>query len=494
MTNPDIRVRFAPSPTGSLHLGGARTALYNYLFAKKNGGAFIVRIEDTDVQRSTQEALQTQLADLHWLGLTWDEGPDPETLKDKGPCGPYRQSRRLDIYRQYIDKLLAKQQAYYCFLTDAEIKAQREAAKLNKKPYQVQSPYRDLPPEQARQRLASGEVATIRFKTPDDKTDFRFTDIVRGDITLPSDMVADFVILRADGMPVYNFSCVIDDALMKISHVFRGEEHLPNTLRQLMLYEAFGWSPPHFAHLSIILGEDKKKLSKREGSVSCHDFKQQGYLPHALLNAIALLGWTDPQGRDILSLDELIDAFSAPALNAAAAIFDRDKLKWINAQHLRQLPPVDLWRAITPFLEQAGLQLPDDPAWQQKSLQLFATDMETLADAVACYRPLVDTEFSIKEDAAEVLQWPATAPVIKRWLDLVTQQQQTYLDEAAFQHMLNTIKQDCSVKGKELFMPIRVAVIGKAHGAELKTLVQLLHKDQLKQRALVCLHGAKLHD
>ena len=493
MTEPTVRVRFAPSPTGSLHLGGARTALYNYLFAKKNGGDFIIRIEDTDQERSTQEALQTQLADLNWLGLVWDEGPDPVTLEDKGPYGPYRQSRRLDIYRQYIDKLLTKQQAYYCFLTDAEITQQREAAKLSKKPYQVHSPYRDLPPDQAQQRLANGEAATIRFKTPDQKTNYQFTDIVRGDITLPSNMVADFVILRAGGMPVYNFSCVVDDALMKISHVFRGEEHLSNTLRQLMLYEALDWPAPKFGHLSIILGENKKKLSKREGSVSCNDFQQQGYLPQALLNAIALLGWTDPQGRDILNLNELIDAFSAVELNAAAAILDRNKLKWINAQHLRQLPPADLWRAITPFLQEAELQLPDDPAWQAKSIQLFATDMETLADAVKCYRPLADTEFKLEEEANEVLQWECTTPVIKRWLDLVVEQQQPYLDEDTFQNMLDTIKSDCDVKGKQLFMPIRVAVIGKPHGAELKSLVQLLHKDQLKQRALACLNVAKSH-
>ncbi|MEE9451895.1 MAG: glutamate--tRNA ligase [Gammaproteobacteria bacterium] len=487
MSKKHIRVRFAPSPTGSLHLGGARTALYNYLFAKKHDGQFILRVEDTDAERSTQEALQTQLADLHWLGLSWDEGPDANTLKDIGPHAPYCQSLRLETYQKYVDQLLTNEQAYYCFLTDEEIKQQREAAQVARKPYQVHSPYRDLPPDQAQQKLQQGDKATVRFKIPSDKINYTFTDLVRGAVTLPSDMVADFVILRADDMPVYNFSCVIDDALMAISHVFRGEEHLSNTLRQLMLYEALNFTAPEFGHLSMILGENKKKLSKREAAVSCHDFQQQGYLPQAILNYIALLGWTDPDGRDILSLTELVQAFSAEGLNASPAVFDRQRLKWVNAQHLRQMPAPDLWQAITPFLQQAGLTLPQDPTWQSKSLQLFVTDMEILEDAIERYRPLDDKEFKLNEEALEVLQWDSSSTVVAKWQTLIEQHAQSYLSAEDFQKILESIKHDCQVKGKHLFMPIRVAVIGKPHGAELKSLVQLLNKEQLKQRAQQCL-------
>ena len=487
----NIRVRFAPSPTGSLHIGGARTALYNYLFAKKNQGTFIVRIEDTDVERSTHESMQTILADLKWLGLSWQEGVTADTLAEVGKHGPYKQSERKSIYQSYADTLLAEGKAYYCFLTDEEMDAQRMIAKAEKRPYQIISPYRDLSLDEAKTKLNNGELATVRFKTPLTKQDYSIDDMVRGEVTFPSNMVGDFVILRSDGMPVYNFCCVVDDALMQISHVFRGEEHLPNTLRQLMLYEGLGFKAPEFAHLSIILGESRKKLSKRDQGVSCIDFRQKGYLPEALNNYIALLGWSDPEGREILTLDEMCAAFSVDHLNAAAPIFDLKKLNWVNAQHIRMLDKKVLWDALQPYFREAGLILPDNFSWQNKAISLFTPELETLQDAVALFTPLSDNQFQLNDEAKELLSWESTPTVIARWIHFLHEIDQDYLSEEDFAHAIEDIKTHCAVKGKFLFMPIRVAIIGKPHGAELKLLVPLLKCAELNARAEACLEKVR---
>jgi nondiscriminating glutamyl-tRNA synthetase len=251
-----------------------------------------------------------QLADLKWLGYKYDEGVDPDTLKDFGPYGPYRQSQRLAIYREHADQLLKSGRAYYCFLTDEEIEKQREAAMKAGRPPQVNSPYRDMSLKDAEKKIAAGEKAVVRFKVPDLTREYAFHDLVRGEVKFPSDMVGDFVCLRSGGMPVYNFCCVVDDALMKMTHVLRAEEHLSNTLRQMMLYEAFGYALPQFGHMSIILGPDKQKLSKRHGATSVNEYKEKGYLPEALSNFIALLGWSSPKAQEILSMDEMIEQFS----------------------------------------------------------------------------------------------------------------------------------------------------------------------------------------
>lgn len=479
----EVRLRFAPSPTGYLHVGGARTALYNLLFAQRHGGKFILRVEDTDEERSTEESMRMQLADLKWLGLNYDEGVDATTLKDVGPYAPYRQSQRKNIYREHAEKLLKEGRAYYCFLTDEEIEKQREEATKAGRPPQVMSPYRDWTLQQAEEKIAQGGKPVVRFKVSSAAKEYKFTDLVRGEVTFPSDMVGDFVLLRSGGMPVYNFCCVIDDALMKITHVFRAEEHLPNTVRQLMLYEAFGYPVPQFGHLSIILGPDKQKLSKRHGATSVNEYRERGYLPEAMNNFIALLGWSSPDGKEILSMQEMIANFSTDRLHAAAAVFDEAKLKWMNAQHLRALPHDELWKRTEPFLKAAGLVLPEDPAWQDRSLSVFKTSMEVLSDAVELYRPLSLAPLVIQDEAKETLSWANTRKVVEKWRDLVKAHPGDFIDEAKFLEYQETIKKDCSVKGKELFMPIRVAVIGKPHGAELKILVPLLRKETLLERA-----------
>lgn len=479
----ETRVRFAPSPTGYLHVGGARTALYCYLYAKNQNGKFILRVEDTDEERSTEESMKMQISDLQWLGLDWDEGVDPITLKDRGDLGPYRQSHRKEIYARYARQLLERGQAYYCFLTDEEIEKQREASKAEGGALRVVSPYRDLSLKEAEERVAQGNSAVVRFKVPEEIKTYKILDLVRGDVSWQSDMVGDFVLLRSGGMPVYNFCCVVDDALMRISHVFRAEEHLNNTLRQMMLYEALGFAIPQFAHMSFILGEDRQKLSKRHGATSVHDFNLKGYSPAAINNFIALLGWSSPAGAEILSMKEMIEQFTLDRLNSAPAVFDNTKLKWVNAMHLRALPHAELWNKVAPFLKEAGLNLPEDESWRDRSLGLLKVAMETYLDAVELYRPLDSSQFQVSEDAKEVLEWETTPQVIATWKTELENYSEAYLSEEAFKSIQDQVKNSAGVKGKQLFQPIRVAVIGKASGSDLQTLVQLLPKKDLVLRA-----------
>lgn len=482
MSFQEVRVRFAPSPTGYLHVGGARTALYNYLFAKKHGGKFILRIEDTDQARSTEESLKMVIEDLQWLGLTWDEGPDPKSLSDLGPHGPYKQSQRLSIYKKVADELLGAGKAYYCFMTDEEIEAQREKLKAAGKPPHVESPYENWPLDKALAEIKAGKKAVVRFKTRSLRKDYTFKDLIRGSITFPSDMVGDFVLLRSDGMPVYNFCCVVDDHLMKISHVLRAEEHLPNTLRQLMIYESMNWTIPEFAHLSFILGEDRQKLSKRKGATSCHEFKMEGYLPHALLNFVALCGWSHANGKEILTMDEMISGFDLSRCNPAGAMFDSVKLKWMNSQYLRAQSANDIWKGVVPFLKNAGIEIPGDEKWREQSVEAFKSAMETFADAPALYSLVSDNSFTVVPEADEVLKWETTGPVLLAWKDLVNAEPETYMTGERFLKLQDLVKEKTGAKGKNLFMAVRVAVIGKPHGPELKILVPLMKKQTLINR------------
>ncbi len=477
------RVRFAPSPTGHLHVGGARTALYDYLYAQKRQGTFVLRVEDTDEERSSEESLRAQLADLHWLGLHWDEGPDPKTLEDRGSYGPYRQRQRQHIYQKYVNQLLAEGKAYYCFLTEDEIKAQQEAAKKARIPHQVRSPYRNLSQEEASKKLKDGLPAIVRFKTPEEKKSYHLKDLVRGDVTFPSDMVGDFVLTRSTGMSVYNFCCAIDDHLMKISHVFRAEEHLSNSLRQMMIYEALGWNEPSFGHLSIILGSDRQKLSKRHGATSIQQYQREGFLPEAMINFLALLGWSSPHGQEIMTLREMIQDFDTDRLHTAAAVFDEKKLRWFNASHLRALPYEQLWHHLNPLFEKEEFQLSQDPQWKQAALEATKTSMETLTDAIPLFQHLSQTPLKMSGESAEVLSWDSTPKVIEAWKNLVEATPNHFMTEDQFGQVQQQIKKDCDVKGKFLFMPIRTAIIGHPQGVELKVLVPLIDKPTLLSRA-----------
>lgn len=479
--NDAVRVRFAPSPTGYLHVGGARTALYNWLYARKKGGKFILRVEDTDQARSTDEALQMQIADLKWLGLTWDEGFDVG-----GPYGPYRQSERLHIYKEKADEIIENGQAYYCFCSDEELNQKKEIARAQGRPPHYDGKCRALDLKEARARVANGEKACVRFKV-DPTKEIKFNDLIRNEVAFPPNMVGDFVILRSDSMPVYNFCCTVDDALMKITHVLRAEEHLPNTLRQIMLYEAINEPIPIFGHLSIILGEDRQKLSKRHGATSCNEFKNKGFLPEALLNFIALLGWSSPKGDEILSIEEMIKQFDLDRMTPSSAIFDQKKFNWVNATHLRSLPPEELWNQLVPFLKENKIEFSSSKEWQQLTIETLKSAMETFVDGVELYKLLDDKFFEVTPEGAETLSWKEAKPVVEAWIHVLKEHARDAITETEFGELQNKVKEKSGQKGKFLFMPLRVSVIGKPHGTELKLLVPLLSKASLIRRAELCL-------
>ena len=328
-----MRVRFAPSPTGHLHVGNARTALFNWLLARGKGGTFILRIEDTDRERSSAESEAAILDDLRWLGLDWDEGPDIG-----GPHGPYRQSERLDLYRSYATGLLVKARAYYCFCTPEALDAERAAALAAGTPARYSGRCREIPGDRARARVEAGEAAAVRFRVPD-SGQLSFTDVVRGRVTFELEVIGDPIILRSDGQPAYNFAVVVDDGLMEVTHVVRGEDHISNTPRQLLIYEALGFAPPSFAHLSLVMAPDHSPLSKRHGATSVAEFRAKGYLPEALVNYLALIGWSPGNDEELLPMTELARRFALEAVGHSAGVFDEEKLAWVNRHYLKAADP-----------------------------------------------------------------------------------------------------------------------------------------------------------
>lgn len=477
-----VRVRFAPSPTGWLHLGGVRTALINYLFAKNQKGVFILRVEDTDLERGDDTYLKQQLQDLQWLGLHWDEGPHPETLENQGSYGPYRQSQRVSLYQKYAQQLIGSGKAYYCFLTDEEIDQMKQKAMERKEPLRVNSPYRNINPDEAKEKIRKGESAVVRFKVPETKKNYILKDLVRGEVTFPSDMVGDFVLLRSSGLPVYNFSCAVDDYSMKISHAFRSEEHLANTLRQMMIFEAFSWPLPLYGHLSIILGEDRKKLSKRHGAVSCSEYRKQEYLPGALLNFLALMGWNPKTEQEVFSLPELISSFSLEGLNPSSGIFDQKKLNWINSKHLKRMSDETLWNILQPFFLKERLEFPKDSIWWKKAVPVLKDSFSSLPAAVETFRFLAENCFEVDDSAKEVLQWPSTKMVLEAWENFLNSYPQENIDRETFVQACKNIQAQTQAKGKLLFMPIRTAVLGRPQGLELKIVVPLIRRSVLLKR------------
>ncbi len=480
-----VRVRFAPSPTGSLHVGGARTALFNYLFAKKHKGSFILRIEDTDQDRHQEESLKPLLENLKWLGLNWDEGPffSSSGIDSKGPLGPYRQRDRLSIYKAKALELIDKGRAYYCFMTEEE-EAQRKASVLKgKSPWRAFSPDRDLPLKSAKERIQKGEKFCIRFKTIAPDTHYIIEDLLRGEIRYPSDSLGDFILIRTDAFPVYNFSCAVDDGLMQISHVFRGEEHLSNSLKQKLIQQALNLPQPKIGHLSIILGKDKKKLSKRSGAENLQHYKKEGYLPSAINNFLALLGWNPGTDQEFFSMDELIKNFSVAGLNLSAALFDPNKLLWLNEKHLKALPELELAGLIKDFVKKP---LPKD-----RSLKSFISPLlsnfKTLKSSAKIIELFSDDGFSIQESALQVLHWPTSPKLIKSWLKFLQALSKPNMSWEDFK----VFQKSTGLKGKEFFMPLRSALIGQPEGLELKILISLLTKDQMLKRAEQILQNLK---
>jgi len=470
-----VRVRFAPSPTGYMHVGNARTALFNYLFARHHGGTFVLRIEDTDIERHSEDAVEVIYEALKWMGLDWDEGP----LKE-GDFGPYRQSERRDIYQKYIDILKNKGLVYECFCTKEELDSIRQEQLKRGLPPKYTGKCRHLSEADKEKLRKEGRKPVLRFKVPQDRT-VVWKDLVKGAISIGADQLGgDFVIVRSNGMPVYNFVVVIDDALMKISHVIRGEDHISNTPKQILLYEALGFKVPEFAHLPMILGEDRSKLSKRHGSTSVAEFKEKGYLPEAFTNFLSLLGWYPKDGKEILSREELIERFDIKDVNSSPAIFNFEKLNWMNREYIKSYDVEKLTELIIPYLAKAGFDIEKfDRKWLEKVVDATRDYLTVLSEAPVYMETFLKDDFDIEKDAAEFMN-EERLNVVKKFLEKVESAPE--IDGELFKKIVKETGKELGVKGKNLFMPIRVGLTGKMKGVELDILVSLLGKDRVVKR------------
>ena len=468
-----MRVRFAPSPTGQLHVGNARTALFNWLLARASGGTCVLRIEDTDAERSTRESERSILEDLRWMGLEWDEGVDRG-----GDHGPYRQSERLHIYRAHVVELLSRGLAYRCFCRPAQLAIDRDAALRERRPPKYVGRCRDIPPDQARVRAGSGEPAAIRFRIPADR-EVVFQDVVRGEVRFSTEVLGDPVIVRSEGVPAYNYAVVIDDALMAITHVIRGEDHISNTPRQVLLYEAFGWTPPVFAHVSLVMGSDHSPLSKRHGATSVAEFRARGYLPEALTNYLALIGWSPGEGQEILPLDELARRFRLEDVGQSAGIFDVEKLAWMDRHYLKLAAPERLVELSVPYLKEQGWAPEPTTAavgFLEAVVPLAAASVDRLDQVPARLRFLFDYSAArALEDPAVRAEAEAARPVIASLAEVLAQGT-PLVDRDAFRAVVARVRERTGQKGKALLHPIRLALTGEAEGLELDLAVPAIER------------------
>jgi nondiscriminating glutamyl-tRNA synthetase len=467
------RVRFAPSPTGYLHLGNARTALFNYLFSRHENATFILRIEDTDLERSKKEYEEMLIEDLKWMGIEWDEGPDVG-----GPHGPYRQTERLEIYMKYVDKLLKSGDAYYCYCTEEELEQEREKAIAEGRPYRYSGKCRNLTPEERAFYEGKGIKPVVRFKVPD-KT-VVFEDIIRGHVEIDTKEFGDFVIVRQDGMPVYNFVVVIDDALMGITHVIRGEDHLSNTPKQIVIYEALGFAIPQFAHLPIILGEDRTKLSKRHGAVSVRALKDDGFISEAVFNYLSLLGWHPKEEKEILSKKEIIKQFRIEDVNKSPAIFDRTKLRWMNGVYIREILDLDdLTKRAIPFFEGFGYKA--DYEFYKKVMSAIRDSIETLMEIKERAKVFFVDEFPYTEEIVnEVKSDENVYKVVEIFYNKIKNLSAIIKED--FKNITKEIQKEYGYKGKALFHPIRIALTGEPSGVGLDLLVEVIGIERVKFR------------
>jgi glutamyl-tRNA synthetase len=490
----NMRVRFAPSPTGHLHVGNARTALFNWLLARGQGGTFVLRIEDTDLERSTRVSESRILEDLRWMGLQWDEG-----VEAGGSMGPYRQSERFDLYRQHTTDLLASGHAYLCFCSAEKLEAERQAQLAAGQPPRYAGTCRALDRQESARRQASGEPAVVRLRVPANR-DVVFDDIVRGAVNFHTDQIGDPVLVRSDGIPAYNYAVVIDDRLMAITHVIRGEDHISNTPRQLLVYEAFGWTPPLFAHLSLVLGPDHAPLSKRHGATSVAEFRAKGYLPEALVNYLALIGWSPRSSKFKVQSSKLEDAEAAgraeellPALELArrfrledvshsAGVFDEDKLSWVNRHYLKTLAPARLVEGSLPFLRDAGVVTgpleTDARDWLEATLPSVAASVDRLNQLPDRVHPVFfyDAARTLADPAlSSELSEPGARHVVHA-LAAVLADVAPLVDRDAFRGAASQVRERTGFKGKALFHPIRVVLTGAAEGPELDILVPAIDR------------------
>lgn len=474
-----MRLRFAPSPTGYLHLGGARTALYNWLIARRQGGSFVLRIEDTDRTRSTEEAIQAIVSSLRWLGLDWDEGPEVG-----GAYGPYRQTERLSLYQRFARELRDRERAYPCFCTPEELKQRREAALAAGKPPRYDGRCRNLTGEEREFFEREGRPAALRFAVPHSGISV-VSDLIRGKVRVQNEEIGDFILLRADGTPTYNLAVVVDDITMEITQVVRGEDHLPNTPKQLLLYQALGKNPPRFAHLPLILGPDRAPLSKRHGAVAVESYRDRGFLPEAMINYLALLGWSYDEKTTIFSRKELIEKFSLERVSKNPAVFDPAKLEWMNGYYIRELPTEELAERLLPFAQKAELIGGEVTAESLELLRKIAVVTRERMKLLSEFAPLAD--FFFKEEIEfdpQAIDKYLRADEGKKILQLALKSLEP-LDDFDHQEIEKALREVCDREGfkaRQFFQPIRVAVTGRAVSPPLFETLEILGKEKSLRR------------
>lgn len=481
----NVRVRFAPSPTGYLHIGGLRTALYNYLYAKKNGGQFILRIEDTDRTRFVDGAIENLIDSLKWAGIDYDEGVmvKDDKVIEVGETRPYIQSQRLDIYKKYVDELIENGHAYYCFCSKERLDKVREEQKIKGMVPKYDGFCRDIPLEEAKKRIEAGEEYVVRLKLPRNK-DISFEDAVRGRVTINTDEIDDQVLMKSDGFPTYHMAVVVDDHLMGITHVVRGEEWLPSTPKHVFLYEVLGWAAPTFVHLPTVLNKDRKKLSKRQGDVSVEDFKNKGYLPEGLVNYLALVGWSSEDGEEIFTLDEMVDKFTFERVGKSGGIFDVEKLNWVNAHYIKQYPTEKIAELSMPFMAAEGLMTEEEMKsnwdWYVLLIETVKESLSNLSEVPEKVRFLFGDLNITEEEAKAELSGEQVPDLIKAFEDELNAIDA--VDQEFANGVMKKIQKSTGIKGKQLFMPVRAAISGNVHGPELKNIIYLLGKEQLLKR------------
>lgn len=482
---PDkVRVRLAPSPTGNLHMGSARTALFNWLFAKHSRGKFVLRIEDTDRARSADIYEKAIINDLHWLELDWDEGPDIG-----GQFGPYYQSQRQDVYREVAQRLLAEGKAYYCYCSPDELEQSRKHALAGGRMVKYDGRCLSISSVEEKHFKSEGRKPVVRFKVPNKRIDIN--DLINGRVEFDSDVIGDFILLRSDGTANFNFAVVVDDALMGITHVIRGNDHLSNTPRHVLLFEALGYQLPYFAHHSLLLGTDRTKMSKRHGATAVFQYREMGYLPSALINYLALLSWSPGGDREIFKPEELIREFSLEGISKSPAIFDIDKLDWLNKQHILRTEPETLAKYSLPFLvkeeiyPEGLLQDPEDYDFANlaEKIRVVRGNLTTLADASRELKMLFLDTIELTDEIRALLNEPESKLVLEslaKSLDVVER-----LDAGNSKQILKTLAEEFkgqNIKGKALYMPVRLALTGKTSGPDLYYLLASLGKEKSLKR------------
>ncbi|HOA40462.1 MAG TPA: glutamate--tRNA ligase [Halanaerobiales bacterium] len=478
----EMRLRFPPSPTGKIHIGNMRTALFNWLWARKNNGTLVLRIEDTDLERSTKEFEDIIMKELNWLGLDVDEG-----VGVGGEYGPYRQSERVEIYREYADKLLVEGKAYYCFCTPEELQEMREEAARKGEMPRYNGHCRNLSPEEEEEYIKAGRKPVIRFKIPGQEQEIVLNDLIRGEIKFSPDVLDDFIIFKSDGMPTYNFAVVIDDALMKISQVIRGEDHISNTPKQILLYKALGFPVPEFAHLPLILDENRAKLKKRSDSDAIYvgEFRQKGYLPEALFNFLSLVGWSSKDEQEIMSREEIISRFDIADVNKSSAVFDVEKLNWMNGKYIREADLDRILELSLPYLQEAGLVgeeiSGEEYQWLKKVIDVARRGVDYLSQIPAETELFFkELEYEDKEKAIEEFRDEEVELVFTSLKDKL--KALTDFNQDSINDIFKEIRKELGVKPRKIYHPVRLALTGKNSGPELSDIIYIFGLEEVEKR------------